>query len=108
MAQQGIHFAPCGKTGRSGRGAAGGAEREYLDPGRQRHPHQAPGALRLSVTAGQRPGPGHIIRWLARLPGEHIVIACAAIREEVPDHLKALVRRSYTQLQTVAESPRTL
>ncbi|MCR3939533.1 MULTISPECIES: hypothetical protein [Aeromonas] len=49
-----------------------------------------------------------IIRWLARLPGEHIVIACAAIREEVPDHLKALVRRSYTQLQTVAESPRTL
>ncbi|MFQ2585500.1 hypothetical protein [Aeromonas caviae] len=48
-----------------------------------------------------------IIRWLARLPGEHIVIACtaacAAIREEVPDHLKALVRRSYTQVQTVAD-----
>jgi len=40
---------------------------------------------------------------LARLPGEHIVIACAAIREEVPDHLKALVRHSYTQLQTVAD-----
>lgn len=40
---------------------------------------------------------------MARLPGEHIVIACAAIREEVPDHLKALVRHSYTQLQTVAD-----
>ena len=48
-----------------------------------------------------------IIRRLERLPGEHIVIACtaacAAIREAVPDHLKALVRRSYTQVQTVAD-----
>ncbi|MBL0498090.1 HAD hydrolase family protein [Aeromonas caviae] len=44
-----------------------------------------------------------IIRRLERLPGEHIVIACTAIREEVPDHLKALVRRSYTQVQTVAD-----
>ncbi len=44
---------------------------------------------------------------MERLPGEHIVIACtaacAAIREAVPDHLKALVRRSYTQVQTVAD-----
>ncbi|UJQ38712.1 HAD hydrolase family protein [Aeromonas caviae] len=44
---------------------------------------------------------------MAHLPGEHIVIACtaacAAIREAVPDHLKALVRRSYTQMQTVAD-----
>ncbi len=74
MAQQGIHFAPC--TGKQ-------VDRveALLD-----------NALGLAI-----------IRWLARLPGEHIVIACAAIREEVPDHLKALVRRSYTQVQTVAD-----
>ncbi len=74
MAQQGIHFAPC--TGKQ-------VDRveALLD-----------NALGLAI-----------IRWLARLPGEHIVIACAAIREEVPDHLKALVRRSYTQVHTVAD-----
>lgn len=74
MAQQGIHFAPC--TGKQ------------VD--------------RVEALLGNALGLA-IIRWLARLPGEHIVIACAAIREEVPDHLKALVRHSYTQLQTVAD-----
>lgn len=74
MAQQGIHFAPC--TGKQ------------VD--------------RVEELLGNALGLA-IIRWLARLPGEHIVIACAAIREEVPDHLKALVRRSYTQVQTVAD-----
>lgn len=74
MAQQGIHFAPC--TGKQ------------VD--------------RVEALLGNALGLA-IIRRLERLPGEHIVIACAAIREEVPDHLKALVRRSYTQVQTVAD-----
>lgn len=78
MAQQGIHFAPC--TGKQ------------VD--------------RVEALLGNALGLA-IIRRLARLPGEHIVIACtaacAAIREAVQDHLKALVRRSYTQVQTVAD-----
>jgi len=74
MAQQGIHFAPC--TGKQ------------VD--------------RVEALLDNAQGLA-IIRWLAHLPGEHIVIACTAIQEAVPDHLKALVRRSYTQVQTVAD-----
>lgn len=107
MAQQGIHFAPC--TGKQvdrveellGAQSAnfwilGDSATRIKHQGRYVYQSLLDNALGLAI-----------IRRLERLPGEHIVIACtaacAAIREEVPDHLKALVRRSYTQVQTVAD-----
>lgn len=103
MAQQGIHFAPC--TGKQvdrveARLGAQSANFWILGDSATRIKHQGRYVYQSLLDNAQGLA---IIRWLARLPGEHIVIACAAIREEVPDHLKALVRHSYTQLQTVAD-----
>nr|WP_323940144.1 hypothetical protein [Aeromonas caviae] len=107
MAQQGIHFAPC--TGKQvdrveARLGAQSANFWILGDSATRIKHQ--GRYVYQSLLGNALGLA-IIRRLARLPGEHIVIACtaacAAIREAVQDHLKALVRRSYTQVQTVAD-----
>lgn len=103
MAQQGIHFAPC--TGKQvdrveARLGAQSANFWILEDSATRIKHQ--GRYVYQSLLGNALGLA-IIRRLERLPGEHIVIACTAIREEVPDHLKALVRRSYTQVQTVAD-----
>ena len=98
MAQQGIHFAPC--TGKQvdrveARLGAQSANFWILEDSGTRIKHQ--GRYVYQSLLGNALGLA-IIRRLERLPGEHIVIACtaacAAIREEVPDHLKALVRQS--------------
>lgn len=107
MRQQGVHFAPCtGKQVERVEELLGEESAHFwiLGDSATRIKHQ--GRYVYQSLLGNALGLA-IIHRLAHLPGAHIIIACTAegavIKEDTPDHLKALVRRSYTKVRTVAD-----
>lgn len=105
MKQQGVAFAPCtGKQVERVEELFGSQSREFwiLGDSATRIKHQGEFVYQslLPNQLGKK-----IIDKLEVIEGSHIVIACtpdyAAIKRDIPEHLRVLVRRSYAQVKLI-------